>query len=335
MQGEGGVSGQGYMVTSGSGCYLLLPAHVAGEFPYVDVLTEAPIRVGQALVSRPFWTATDADGRILGIDLAIGVVRGPPSEACETPLERIRPPDRLSEAAGDLVTILPGGQVERVAMVVTDTRYREFDAEVRTPGAELYPGRSGSFLFVGDAPAGMIVRAAEGDRTRGTFVRIEEIAMNARRWIADQGVRFAADAAPEAVPQEAGFAVRLVEASEPPVGPEFPAEATLVPEGAFVTAPTRPLRMVYAVEGSAAASLSRVRVTSDPQGGYALPRNLVIEVDSTPGRTRPRVFWSGQMAPDGLADTGSRTGTSVRWIILTVRDAWAPGPIGIGQVRFE
>lgn len=335
VQGAGGVSGQGYMVRSGSTCYLLLPAHVAGEFPFVDVLTEAPIRVGQALVSRPFWSVPDPDGRVRGIDLAIGVVRGAPAEACDQPLDRFQPPARLSDATGDMVTILPGGQVERVRMTVTETRYLDFDAEVRSAGAELYPGRSGSFLFVGGAPAGMIVRAAEADRSRGTFLRVEEIAMNARRWIADQGVQFAAAGAAPAVAQPAGFAVSLAEVSEPPIGPEYPAEATLAPEGAFVTAPTRPLRIVYRVEGEAAASLSRVQVSADPGAGYALPRNLVIEVDSTPGGTRPRLFWSGQMAPDGLADSGPRTGTAARWIILTVRDAWAPGPVGIGQVRFE
>jgi hypothetical protein len=239
------VSGQGYMVTSGGACYLLLPAHVAGDFPFVDVLTEAPIRVGQALVSRPFWSVPDGDGRVRGIDLAIGVVRGAPTEVCETPLDRVRPPQRLSDAAGDLVTILPGGQVERVRMAVTDTRYLEFDAEVRSPGADLYPGRSGSFLFVDGAPAGMIVRAADSDRTRGTFVRTEEIAMNARRWISDQGVQFAGGFVPVAAPQEAGFSVRLVEASEPPIGPEFPAEATLSPEGAYVARSDAPLRLVY------------------------------------------------------------------------------------------
>lgn len=323
------------MVTSGSGCYLLFPAHVAGDFPFVDVMTEAPIRVGQALVSRPFWSVTDSDGRVQGIDLAIGVVRGSPSEVCETPLDQFRPPPRLSDAKGDLVTILPGGGVERVRMVITETRYLEFDAEVRIEGAELYPGRSGSFLFVDGAPAGMIVRAAEDDRTRGTFVRTEEIAMNARRWISDQGVQFAGSSAPVTAPQEAGFSVGLAEVSEAPIGPEFPAEATLSPEGAFVTAPTGPLRLVYKVEGDEAASLSRVLIVSDPSGGYALPRTVLIEVDSTPGRTRPRPFWTGQMASDGLADTGKRTGTSVRWITVTVRDAWSTGPVGISQIRFQ
>jgi len=323
------------MVTSGGACYLLLPAHVAGDFPFVDVLTEAPIRIGQALVSRPFWSVPDGDGRVRGIDLAIGVVRGAPTEVCEIPLDRVRPPQRLSDATGDLVTILPGGQVERVQMAVTDTRYLEFEAEVRSAGAELYPGRSGSFLFVDGAPAGMIVRAADSDRTSGTFVRTEEIAMNARRWISDQGVQFAGAFVPKAAPQEAGFSVRVFEASEPPVGPEFPAEATLSVDGAYVAAPTRPLRIVYKVEGDQPASLSRVIISSDPTGEYALPRTVVIEVDSTPTRTRPRSFWSGQMAPDGLVDTGERTGTSVRWITVTVRDAWTPGPVGIAQVSFE
>lgn len=336
VQGAGGVSGQGYMVTSGGACYLLLPAHVAGEFPFVDVLTQAPVRVGQALVSRPFWTVSDPDsGRVRGIDLAIGVVRGAAAEACETPLDRFRPAERLADRSGDLVTILAGGQVERVRMAITETRYLEFDAEIRSPGAEMYPGRSGSFLFIDTAPAGMAVRAAESDPTQASFVRIEEILMNARRWIADQGAQFVQGATPEATAQPAGFAVRLAETSEPPIGPEYPAEATLTGEGAFVANPTRPLRIVYAVDGAAAASLSRVVVSADPEANYALPRNIVIEVDSTPGQTRPRLFWSGQMAPDGLADTGPKTGTTTRWIIVTIRDAWRPGPVGVSQIRFE
>jgi hypothetical protein len=335
VRGEGGANGQGYMVSSAGGCYLLLPAHVAGEFPYVDVITEAPVRIGQAIVSRPFWTFVDGTGALRGIDLAVGVVRGAPVEACTAPLDRFRPPARLSAAEGDLVTIREDGQIERVRMAVTETRYLEFDAEVRSPGAEMYPGRSGSILFIGGDPAGMIVRSAEADQTRGTFVRTEEIVMNARRWIEDQGVQFAGGSAPEGVEQRGGFSVRLHEVSAPPVGPEYPAEATLRPEGVFLSEPSRPLRIVYAVEGENPASLTRVVVTSDPAGGYALPRGVLIEVDSTPNGTRPRTFWSGQMPPDGLIDTGVRTGTTARWIILTIQDARSAGPVGIGHVRFE
>jgi hypothetical protein len=30
-----------------------------------------------------------------------------------------------------------------------------------------------------------------------------------------------------------------------------------------------------------------------------------------------------------------RTGTTARWIILTIQDARSPGPVGISHVRFE
>jgi hypothetical protein len=77
-----------------------------------------------------------------------------------------------------------------------------------------------------------------------------------------------------------------------------------------------------------------VILSSDPEEDYALPRNVVIEVDSTPGRTRPRPFWSGQMAPDGLVDTGADGN-----LCPVDHDHRAgrveAGPVGIAQVRFE
>jgi hypothetical protein len=337
--GAGGSTGQGYMVTSGSTCYLLLPAHVTGGFPLVDVLTEAPVLVGQAQVQTPFWPRGPAAGigeetEYPWLDLAVGVVRGAASERCETPLARFTPPRSLAGRTAELLTVERGGRLDRVSMAITQTRYLELEAEVRSPGKEMYPGRSGSFLFVDGRPVGMVVRAPRPDRA--VFVRMEEIALNVGRWIQDQGAGFATGPGVEdsSVLSE-GIAVRLVDWSAPPLSPEYPPQALLRAEGDFVTAPTEPLRLVFEVADGAVVGFSRVVVLADPRADYALPKDILIEVDSTPDRSRPRFFWAGDMAMDGRADTGPRLEVSARWFIITVSSAWAEGPIAIRQITFE
>lgn len=339
VEGPGGSPGQGHMVSSDGQCYLLLPAHVAGALPRVTVMTEAPVRVGYAYVQRPFWPRAPArdddpaaDSRPW-LDLAVGIVRGAATEVCEAPLASLRAPRRLAGRTGELMFVEASGRVRQVPMEITETSYLELEAKVLGSDLELPPGHSGAFLFLDGRPAGMAVRAWK-QLDGAVFLHMEEIALNAGRWIGDQGAAFAAVPPPEPEPG-GGLAVRLVEWSAPPVSPEFPAEAMLRPEGDFLTAPRGPLRLRFRVDGDRPVELSRAVVMSDPEAGHALPKDILVEVDSTPGRTRPRIFWDGEMAQDGLADSGARLGVSALWITVTITSAWTEGPIAIRQIRFE
>jgi len=330
-----GRQGQGIMVSDRNSCYLLLPAHVAGSSPFVTLTSEAPVRIGQAVVNRPFWTELGERGApVRGLDLAIGAVRGDIASACTEPLSQVIPARIGLGLSGTLITIGRDGRPDGVQMTIVNTSYLTFEAKVTTPGAEMFPGRSGSFLFIDNRPAGMVIRAPnEGDSA--TFVRIEEILINAERWIGDQGAIFTSGIETASVQQSSGIAARLVSSSEPPISPEFPPELTLSPDGAFVTAPSRPLTLVYEILGDSPA-ISRVIVTSNPASPYGIPRDIAIQVDSTPNRTRPRAFWAGRMAQDGRADSGARSqATKARWVAITFKNAWAPGSISITQVLFE
>ncbi|MGZ7192180.1 hypothetical protein ACXWOI_09530, partial [Streptococcus pyogenes] len=88
-----------------------------------------------------------------------------------------------------------------------------FDATLTQPGAELYQGTSGTFVFAGGVPVGMAIEAPTP--TEGRFVHMEEIHLNAARWLARRSGAFAADTRPTPTVQPAGFAVELVEASAP------------------------------------------------------------------------------------------------------------------------
>ena len=323
------------MVRDGTSCYLLLPAHVAGDSAFVTLISEAPVRIGRAVVNRPFWTELGDDGaQVRGLDLAVGAVQGDIASVCTQQLSRFTPVQIGVGRAGTLVTIGRNGRLEGVQMTITDTNYLTFEAKVTTPGAEMFPGRSGSFLFINKRPAGMAIKAPpEGDSA--TFLRIEEIMINAERWINDQGATFSSGLKPAEVQQSSGIVARLVSSSEPPVSPEFPPELTLTPDGVFVTEPSRPLTLVYEILADSPA-IREVTVISDPTGPHSLPREISIQVDSTPGRTRPRRFWEGRMEQDGRISSGTRSqATKARWVTIIIKNAWAPGPVSITQVRFE
>lgn len=310
-------------------CYIALPRHVAGERARISVSTAEPVTNGMATVLNPFWE---------GFDLSIAIARRGVAEYCTDEADFLSRRYRLltENARGDLVRILPGGQIERVRMRIVEMRYLDFDAVVDDPGKEIYQGTSGAFLFVGDQPVGMAVKTPAPGRVR--FIRIEEIALNLSRWLGSRSAAFAdRSTAPESVEQPAGFSVRLEDAQILPTAPEHAAENVLSPEGAYIFRPEgRVARLIFAVETETPVTVSRVRMESTESMGAALPRRIVIEVDSAaPGREHWRMFWSGDMAPDGLLDTGARAPTVARRIRITISSAWTPGPVRLDRVIFE
>jgi len=320
--------GQGLMFRHAGNCYIATAKHVPNNLPQVTIKTEDPVDVGSAFVFTPFWP---------GLDLAIATARYGVEDRCIIQFETLRQPVAFSQdAEGDLVRILPSGQVERVRMRVSTTRYLEFDATVVEDDDEIYQGTSGAFLFINDRPAGMVVEAI--DSRTAKFIRIEEIAMNLDRWLTGRSAAYSATEIRQESDQGDTFDTRLIEAPMEPISPNLGAENVLVEGQPFVFNPSSNMRLVFQVPGETSAILRRVRIHSsaEPSGQsvYALPRRIQIEIDPSLDRSNPIRKWSGQMGPDGLLDTGIIAASYARTITIRLLDAWSSGPIRIDKVEF-
>jgi hypothetical protein len=321
--------GQGLMFRHAGNCYVATARHVTAGLPQLTIKTEDPISVGNAFAFTPFWS---------GLDLAVATARYGIEDRCTVEFETLKRTNAFSQnAEGDLVRIQPSGQVERVRMRVVNTRYLDFDAVVVNPSNEIYQGTSGAFFYVEGVPVGMAVEAADSQTAR--FVRIEEIAMNLDRWLTGRGAAFSAGAASPEIEQEAGFSVRLAEATMPPISPEYAADNVLSNDTPFIFEQTSNMRLVFEVLGEDNGILRRIRIkTGDEHGqsevAHAVPRQIIIEIDPTRNSSNPIRKWSGQMGPDGILDTGPIAPSYVRTITVRILDAWTDGPIQLNTIEF-
>jgi hypothetical protein len=318
--------GHGMLLKHGSTCYVLTPKHVTNNKRRVTVFSSAPIVHSGALVETPFWD---------GMDFAIGVVRGPVEEKCTTTLDDLS--SKLTAASGrhaQLLRLLPSGEIERIDMSIINTGYLTLDARIEEGSSELFKGTSGAFLFDGDKPIGMIVEALSA--TEGRFIRIEELHLNlARRLNRKAGFQAAASNSTPVANSDHGdnLPLEFVRASRPPIYPDV-GEANMLGDGSYVFDLPRPNRIAFKIKSPGAVALSNVRVFSDVDAEYAIPRNIRIDVSSAPDGNRPRFFGAAEMGPDGIFDF-SRAPTLARWVFITVNDAWENGVIGISAVRAE
>ncbi|WP_458722386.1 hypothetical protein [Shimia sp. W99] len=318
--------GHGMLLKHGSTCYVLTPRHVANNKRRVTVFSSAPVVHSGALVETPFWE---------GMDFAIGVVRGPIEEKCVTTLDDLSGEVRLASGRRvQLLRLLPSGEIERIDMSVTKTDYLTLDARIEDGSSELFKGTSGAFLFDGEKPIGMIVEALSS--TEGRFIRVEELHMNLlRRLNRKAGFQAAAsNSTPVASNDDGdGLPLEFVRASQPPIYPDV-AEANMLGDGSYVFDLPRPNRIAFKIKSPGAVPLSSVRVFSDVDADYAIPRSIRIDVSTAPDGNRPRFFSAAEMGPDGVFDF-SRAPTLARWVFITVNDAWESGAIGISAVRVK
>lgn len=318
--------GHGYMVAEGGLCWVLLPRHVAGEARRATAFTPEPVLTGQVFLQTPFWE---------GMDLAVGRLRGEAEARCTARLSAFEGRAGVErDGAAELVRVRGSGEVVRVPMRLLRTDYLTLEAEA-AGGAEVAAGDSGTVLEAGGRPVGMVVETP--DTRRAVALRAEEIAMNAGRFIGRRGASLARQTDPVAAEQPGGFAVGLVNASRPPASPEQGPE-NLLGEGAYVARPGGALRMVFEVEGDESVPLVRVRLLADAEAaraeGHALPRDVRVEVDSSPGGGRWRPFRTGTGGPDGVTDL-RRAPTLARRVAVTVTSAWSDGPVRVDGVAFE
>lgn len=322
-----GEKGFGWMFQHGSACYAAVPRHVAGPFPRVTITTAAPVAAGTGTVIAPFWD---------GIDLALVVVRGEASGHCTADLADLRT-DATGRTATEamLLRLLPNGEEERVPLRIENRNYLSFDAVVIS-GAEITQGTSGAFAFVGGKPIGMAFASSATDRA--TFMRSEEIHMHISRYLGEQGVAFTAPAAagptatsPAPPPPGAGIALELVGATMAPINPQFSPE-NLLDEGLFVFEPSRTMRITLRTAGSQLASLRRVQLLAPADGGHAMPKRILVQYSTEAQGHSFREWFRGEMARDGIFDTGAMPPRNMRRIQITLLDTWSDGPVALDRV---
>ncbi|MFN4153899.1 MAG: hypothetical protein ACK4HF_04545 [Paracoccaceae bacterium] len=316
--------GHGFLVRQGATCYVILPKHVAAGRRNVTVFSAAPVVHSSALIETPFWD---------GMDLAIGIVRGAVEQRCLREVSDLKTSVQPENAGRvQLLRLRQSGEPERVDMIITDSQYLTLDAEITDGQSELFKGTSGSFLFAGDTPIGMVVEALSP--TKGRFVRIEEIFQNVHRRV-DRRSGYAAAIAPPQPPAvteaDGGLPFDLVSASLPPVSPEL-SESNLNGPGSYVFELTRPNRLAFKAKGGAVA-LSKVQIRAEAEAGYGIPRTVLIELSNTEDGVRTRMPTSVEMAPDGLLDLALQQTT--RWVFITIGSGWDSATIGLDSVTFR
>lgn len=295
-------------------------AHVLGDGGnFAVTLPGQPPLKGSGVATAPFWD---------GIDLAIGVVRSEAGTACRTTLDDFsRGWSRTTaQRAAELLYVQTDGTIEAAPMRITEVPdHKSFEAAFTGPESS-FPGRSGSFLTVDGRPVGMVLtEPVEGSHG---FMRIEEVAMNIRRYIDTRGDVLLSEAQPVLAPQQAGFDV-LVQSSElEPATLEANPENVLIDGASFAFRGTG--RIVLAVADGSLQELRGVRIEATPG---ASPKTVVIDIDaSAEGPLSPIWFASGTMDQSGHFDTGERAARRMRRVVISVSEAWSSGPMEIQRI---
>ena len=317
-----GATGQGLLVRQGGACWLLTAAHLMADDGAFEVRLEGqPPVTGDGEAAQPFWE---------GLDLAIGFVRGGAGEACTLRLDEIaRGTVSLSGTTRyRLAYVARSGAASYPGMRLTDVPdHKTFSADF-SRDARAFQGRSGAFLLDGERPVGMAY-LADGENGH-RFIRIEEITMNARRWLAERGDAFRGTAAPEPVPQPAGYELVVVESTLAP--------AEIGQDVSDVLEDGRPFlfrgngRIVLRVADGSLQKLRGLRILSD--GEEAVPRGISVDIDRRfEGPLDYNWFASGPMDPAGEFDTGLRAEREMRRIVISISSAWGEGPRRIDRIE--
>lgn len=320
---NGTEKGQGFVFREGGVCYVILPRHVAGDQRKVTLYSAAPVVHSGATVETPFWP---------GMDLAIGVARGAIEKRCTTPLSALNTEIQPETGARlQLMRLRPSGEAERLDMIVTQSDYLTLDARLIDGKSELFKGTSGSFLFDAERPVGMVTEALSGSEAR--FIRIEEIYQNVARRVARRAGYAEAQAPASALAEPNALPFEVIGATLPPASPQF-AEDNLMGPGSYIFTLTKPNRIAFRAAEGKVVTLSGLRITAEPEGTAGLPRDIQIDVSTSPDGARTRPVFSGQMPPDGMLDVAI-AGTRVLWVFVTVRSGWDKAEIGIDDLSFR
>lgn len=328
----GDETGNGFLFQKSGVCYVILPTHVHGRGPF-PLAARDPSGIGTGRVIH----RADA-----ALDLSLGVVSGSLAADCGPDWSAL--PRAVDPAAGQPVTVVryQDGSVETIRAQITTTTFTHFQIAPDADETRYFAaGTSGSFVFDGQTPLGMITEA--GDRQDAYVLRMDEIHDRLRRvvedWYEDEGCTDPAgcetplpDPAP---PTLSGF--RLVEWSPQPVDSQFAADAMVAGTAPFIAQVTRSQPVTLTFEADAVREVSRVVLTSRADGATSVSPKLVdVQIDtSSDGVDRWRAFRSPRdMVPDEPLDL-RRGATHARRLQIEVRSGWGDGPVRIDSVTIE
>lgn len=293
--------GQGFAVSHQGNCYVILPEHVHGKGRALTLSTGSPPVVGEASVFHSFAP---------GMDLSVAYVTGGLEGRCKDRFADLpRNIDGLIGPNGAVtyVRVSAAGAVERVVARVISMLYETMEVEVaEASDATVFRGTSGAFVFAGDTPVGMIVRAP--DDRHAEVLRIDAIVGRLQRLLAGGigGAQANPGEEPPAtvVAQESGLggkAAAITRCSAEPVSPDNGCWAMASGAAPLIVPPgSVPLVIEIELDGDVASPVSLIRIRSDVNEGAATPPKTVL-VERTAGGDRPAwlSFGRGDMSPLG------------------------------------
>ena len=330
--------GQGFVVNHQGNCYVILPAHVHGKGTGLSLSAGSPPVVGEASVFHSFAP---------GMDLSVAYVGGGLDGRCKDRFADLpRNIDPLIGAGGEVsfLRVSAAGGVQRIPATVKSLLYETMVIEVAGGGdATVFRGTSGSFVFAGDTPVGMIIRAP--DDQSAEVLRIDAIVARLDRLLAGGigGNEPEAGAEPPAEtvtgPGVGGLVGEITRCSAEPVSPETSCWAMaegssplLVPGGSL------PFVIEIDLAGEEPSPVSVVRLRSEAAEGEATsPKSVLVErTTGTGDRPAWLSFGRGDMSPLGSLDVHHGASPRARAIRLTVLSAWKPDlPLRLDGIDVE
>jgi len=326
VETDSGAVGQGFVFRENGACWLVTAGHLFRREGETDrqgdfrlLLEGQPAIEGEGLAYLPFWD---------GLDLAVGAVRFPLNAGCRADVGLLDAEWRNLSGldALRLPYVDRAGRLDwtgaRLSSIIDHARF------AITP-VDAFRGRSGSFAFRDDRPVGMVVDQRGDDHG---LIRVEEIAMNLRRWLEFSGGPATIDALPVAASQEAGFDVVVESTTMDALEIGMSADNVLGGEAPFLYSGRGTITL--RVASGDVEQISRVVIESAPGPGEAVPKNVRIGFDlSEDGSGFPRHAWGGTFDPAGRYDTGTKRPERMRRVVLTFWDAWSAGPVRIDRIR--
>lgn len=315
--------GNGFLFTHRGVCYVILPSHLHGRAPF-SVTARDPSGQG---IGRIIHKA-DAS-----LDLSLGVVSGSLSQNCGQRWETL--PRSFSLADGHPVSVVryQEGSVETLRANVTSMQFTHFEIAPTPEEPRFFAAAtSGSFVFDGDRPLGMIVEAT--DRQTAWVVRWDEIHDRLRRVVEDWYQDDCTDAAgcaatlPDlAPPTLSGF--RLTAWQPQPIAAENGADAMIAGQAPFIAAITRAQPVTLTFEADEIKEISRVLLVSDADGSASVsPKLVTVMIDtSSDGIERWRNFRSPKDMVPGQPLDLQRSPTLARRLQIRIGSGW-------GKARF-
>lgn len=281
------------------------------------------------------------------MDLSVAYVSGGLAGRCEDRFSDLpRNIDTLIGPGGDVsyVRVSAAGAVERVAARVSSMLYETMEVEVAEGSdATVFRGTSGSFVFAGDTPVGMIIRAPN-DR-RAEVLRMDAIVARLDRLLAG-GIGAAQPEPVEPPPAESvagaglgGIAAEVTRCSAEPLSPDTGcwamasgASPLIVPPGGL------PFVIEIDLDGDESVPVSLVTLRADVGAGdTAAPKTVIVE-RTTGGGDRPSwlSYGRGDMSPLGALEVRHGAAPRARAIRLTVLSTWKPElPLRLDGIGIE